>query len=352
MTSLDLEHQREMLRRVEAGEFGEKFSLGSVVRKDEPGPSDVHVDTPSWPKRRKRKRRLPKSNIRVVRKAKLARGTLPVGNAERERAYQHALQGAFARLEAPSDEVLARALRNKPDIYINALGLATFTKALDEALMAQYLIAVRDEGVARMGDTPLAKAEARLVFDFRTPLVMRWIRSRTAELVKAVTDDIKASIRAVIGRMYTEGIHPTDAIPLVRAALGDHALFPQWAQAVLNYGLRLTEQGLGPEQVRELTTAYHERLADARAAMIARTEIIAAQNEGRTEAWSQMVDAGMLDAKTIAKQWDASHEGVCPQCDLLDGVVVGLTQLFPSGTPRPPAHPNCRCVVLLVERNP
>jgi hypothetical protein len=197
---------------------------------------------------------------------------------------------------------------------------------------------------------PLRKAapaaSLALRFDTQTPGTKKWIERRTAALVKSITEQQREAIRTVIGRVYRAGMGVDDAIPLVRAALGENALFPRWAQAVVNYGMGLQEQGITPARVAEMTDAYYERLADQRAYMIARTEVLAAQNAGRMEGWTQLAEEGIIRVDEVLKEWDASHEGVCEECDALDGTQVGLFDEFPDGPP--PLHPSCRCVQNLV----
>jgi SPP1 gp7 family putative phage head morphogenesis protein len=159
---------------------------------------------------------------------------------------------------------------------------------------------------------------------------------------------VREAIRGVILRAYTEGIAPRDAVPLIREALGEPALFPRWQQAVYNYLADLTEQGVEQERAEEMARAYRTRLIDARAFMIARTETVAAQTAGRTEVYQQALDEGWLDADT-KKRWMAAPEGPCPICEALDGTEVGWDETWAGGVAAPPAHVNCRCTYVLVE---
>jgi hypothetical protein len=165
--------------------------------------------------------------------------------------------------------------------------------------------------------------------------------------VTYISEQVRESIRQTVMQMYTQGIHPYDAVPLIRAALGEPALFPRWQRAVLNYLRKLMTDGADPERAEAQAAAYRERLIDARSLMIARTEVLAAQNAGRTEAFQQYVDKGYMDSPR--KRWEAAPEGPCPICDALDGTTVDWGMPFPNGMEGPPAHPNCRCTTLLVE---
>lgn len=95
-----------------------------------------------------------------------------------------------------------------------------------------------------------------------------------------------------------------------------------------------------------LDAAYDDILAavgdEARANMIARTEIMDAANEGLAQGWDQAQEAGLLgsDAKKV---WIATS-GCCDECDEVDGEEVPLDEDFSVGDD-PPLHPNCRCTM-------
>jgi Phage Mu protein F like protein. len=97
---------------------------------------------------------------------------------------------------------------------------------------------------------------------------------------------------------------------------------------------------------------YADRLLSSRAEAIARTETIAASNEGQRELWLQAVDQGLLTG-TEQREWIASPKS-CEACEEMDGETVGLTEEFqlPDGDSviGPPAHPNCTCAVGLSDK--
>lgn len=81
---------------------------------------------------------------------------------------------------------------------------------------------------------------------------------------------------------------------------------------------------------------------EARAEMIARTELAFAHVQGNLEGWRA---SGVVEKK----QWIVG-EGCCDECAVLDQEIVDLDETFSSGDEGPPAHPNCRCdVVAYVE---
>jgi SPP1 gp7 family putative phage head morphogenesis protein len=83
--------------------------------------------------------------------------------------------------------------------------------------------------------------------------------------------------------------------------------------------------------------------SEARADMIARTEVANAQVKGNWEVWKS---TGLVESV----QWLVSdNENVCDECEGNDGEVVKFGEGFPSGDESPPAHPNCQCVVVAAD---
>lgn len=138
-------------------------------------------------------------------------------------------------------------------------------------------------------------------FDATDPLAIQWAKDHALELANGISetsrDDIKAAIAAALEGDGIEG-----AYDVILAAVGD----------------------------------------SDRAEMIARTETMAAANEGSRQGWDQAVEEGLL-SKDVKKEWIATSD-CCDDCDELDGEQVGLDEDYPNdGGDGPPLHPNCRC---------
>ena len=78
---------------------------------------------------------------------------------------------------------------------------------------------------------------------------------------------------------------------------------------------------------------------DARAKMIARTEIGRAQMGAQVDTWKK---TGLV--KSLV--WEAIGEDPCDECDMNDGEEVEFGKAFPSGAySTMDSHPNCSCIV-------
>ena len=92
---------------------------------------------------------------------------------------------------------------------------------------------------------------------------------------------------------------------------------------------------------------------DERAATIARTETMYAANHGKLLEAQDAVDAGDLSEDAV-KEWITTPDDLlCPICEPMDGVQVPLDEDFDvdgDSIDGPPAHPNCRCTVVVTAR--
>lgn len=127
---------------------------------------------------------------------------------------------------------------------------------------------------------------------------------RSAELVTAVSDTTRSSVRDLVGDALGEG----------------------WSTDKLSDALQ--------ESVS---------FSEYRATMVARTELAFAHVQGNLDGWKQ-------SGAVAEKQWLASA-GACPICEAMNGVTVALDDTFDydgEDIEGPPGHPNCRCDVLPV----
>lgn len=89
--------------------------------------------------------------------------------------------------------------------------------------------------------------------------------------------------------------------------------------------------------------ANNYAFSDSRAMAISRTETIRASNQGALASYQA---SGIVEAK----QWTTAEDDlVSEDCEENgDAGPIALDDEFPSGDDAPPAHPNCRCVIVPV----
>lgn len=182
-------------------------------------------------------------------------------------------------------------------------------------------------------------------FDGKNKRAQRVAKRQAGKLVKEVSAETEAAIRAVIVRSIRDGIPPYDAARLIKSTIG---LTTRQAMAAMNFREELINEGLTIDAVDRRTARYADRKLRERSEAIARTEIMTALNTGAEEARNQAVERGLLseDAKKV---WVTGlDERVCPICEPLNGETVPIGQPFNVGgdlLDAPPAHIQCRCTV-------
>lgn len=238
---------------------------------------------------------------------------------------------------------------------------ATVPDRLLDALVAGGRAAGKSFTVAS-GVGTRAAADVGLSFDATNPLAERWAREHASLLIASVTNETRDAVRLIIARAFREGIPPRQAARLIRPLIG---LTEGDAQAVINARFKLLEatggsvvkvgavrvripaHGLQINAVHRLASQYADRLLRQRALTIARTETIAASNEGQRQLWLQAVEKGHLRGDELRTWITTPDERACVICLPMHGQLVGLTEHFTAPDGRslmgPPAHPRCRC---------
>jgi SPP1 gp7 family putative phage head morphogenesis protein len=219
-----------------------------------------------------------------------------------------------------------------------------------------------------------SRVSLNLSFDLMSKEAQAFLEGYSFPLIRQISSNTADGIRAVILDAFKNGGHPYEQARIIRTMIG---LTTNQAQAVRNYRLSLMSTGtanqtlnralrdarfdptirratnngvsLTPKQVDAMTTRYSERYLKYRAEAIARTESVRASNKGQRESWRQAVKQGLL-SRDQKREWEISGDDrTCPECEALDGRVVGLDEEFEPGVLDPPdPHTTCRCSTKLV----
>lgn len=143
-------------------------------------------------------------------------------------------------------------------------------------------------------------------FDLANEDAVDYATSRAAELLQDLTETTRAGVRGVIAQATNEG----------------------WSAA-------------------RTAAAIEESYAFSadRAAVVARTELAQAHTQGNLAAWRR-AGADVVMGKRWVLADDHDQDDDCDEN--ADVGVIPLEASFPSGDDGPPAHPNCKCVVVAV----
>ncbi len=263
------------------------------------------------------------------------------------RLLDEAMQ-AVARQAQSQLTRIADAVAHKPESAVADLVTVDPWYDLQAKLEAELLAEFLDAG-SRVQLPAVQKATLNFAFDRDRPESAAWARTESANLVREITDGQRQTIRDVIVFGQEQGLSPQDTARRIQQSVG---LTSQQAGWVSNFHSRQVSQGLAAGMTLEQAMAaangptgkYQQQIHRYRSMTIARTEIMRANSQGRQAAWSQGLDGGWISPAS-QKEWIAEADA-CDICSPINGTRVEIKGQFPNG--EPPAHPNCRCDVLLI----
>lgn len=223
-------------------------------------------------------------------------------------------------------------------------------------------------------------------FDARDPRAILFARSQSSTLIKGIGDDALLSVRAIMGRAFSEGIPPEGAARLIREVVGlrrDHSAavtnFFQDLRVGQEGGDELVSRALGSvdrrrldaatkaklrkalregtltdDMIEEAVQTYRTSLLNYRAQSIARTETIRSASAGQHESFLDARRQGVIP-ETARRAWivtpdDRLRDSHAAIPDL-NADFVGIDEPFetPMGPIMyPPAGVMCRCGIGLI----
>lgn len=273
---------------------------------------------------------------------------------------------AFARgQKAVSLDELADAVeRNDQRDAERLLNIAVYEiqKALSlelPTLLYDTLVAGAQAGVDKNGlvvaaaRQPKSMVEVIMSFDKTNPEALNWAKTHSAELVKEITDTTKQALKGIVGTAFEQHRAPRPTAKAIRDQIG---LTAKQSQAVTNRRLRLIKGGMSEAKATATANKFAELQRKRRALVIARTETIAASNEGQRQLWLQAVQRGYLSPGALRKWIVTPDDRLCKTCKPLNGKLAGLNEKFQAKGAKatiavmgPPLHPQCRCAVILAK---
>jgi hypothetical protein len=192
-------------------------------------------------------------------------------------------------------------------------------------------------------------------FDYTDPRSTEYALQQSAKLVTNMTGQMKDQVRAVVGRAFTDGITVVDTARELRSVINltkrQELTLSKFAD--LNR-TRLMEEGLTgrrlESKLNELVERQYKKMISQRSKVIARNEIIQAENAGRLLGFEQSIEQGWASPVSM-KRWSTStDERTCSICMPMNGMSVQWNQYFPNGIYDPrDAHIMCRCTISLLE---
>ena len=213
---------------------------------------------------------------------------------------------------------------------------------------------LRDEVVdagRRVKLPSMTKATLTYSFDADRPEAGAWAAKESGNLIREIVDEQRAMVREYVERSTAGEFTVTQTARGLRDVVGLTNQQSGWVENFRNREiLDQMNRGNSFDEAYQLsekrTAAYQKRIHKYRTETIARTETIRASSEGRQQAWDQGLEQGFI-SQFAKKKWLAESDA-CDICGPLGGMdPIPIKSSFPVG--EPPAHPNCRCDVLLID---
>lgn len=204
-----------------------------------------------------------------------------------------------------------------------------------------------DRGISKADDHEVKVEE--WTFDVLNDRGLRFLQQHAAKRVVEIVDATRDALRALLADMHNQGVPALEQAKRIKQVVG---LTTRDVRAVENLRERLWDDGMAPARAEKLVARKAAELLAQRALTIARTENAFAASAGQRESWAQAARDGLFDPTEAQRAWMTSEdEQTCPICEPMDGQVVGMNEAFTTGegeaVDEPPAHPNCRCDVVL-----
>lgn len=281
------------------------------------------------------------------------------------RAFMKAMRDLYASEQMKRLKAAIRSGEQSVDRVLDSMtwyneadpdSVAFWTRLVDSVARA-YESTIVDSGqyTTRRHGFPMkfevTKQEAALAADLIVPInpaSVTWIRSKSASLVKDISDGQRKKLRKVLSRNFERGMRPEAILDDIASTVGLTETQAGWVLARQDLAVA---QGIPKKQARAQSKQFADKLLKQRARAIARTETVDAHTKGLTDAWQLAKEGGFIKPGT-EKVWEAlEDERTSEICDELNGQTVPLDQPFYSSLVgpimKPPAHPNCRSTMTL-----
>lgn len=194
------------------------------------------------------------------------------------------------------------------------------------------------------------QGDPRRLFVPINPFSARYIRTRSAKLVAEASADQKSLIRAILSKGFAEGRRPISILEQIEQVVG--LTEREWGYVSRRDDL-LAETGMPDDARKTAVDRYADQLLSKRARRIGRTETVDAYSKGLEDSWDIAKDSGIISGAQVYKVWVelTASPRTCKICRGLGRQPAPLGQSFVSDIigeiDRPPAHPHCRCTMIL-----
>ena len=200
-----------------------------------------------------------------------------------------------------------------------------YAKFVNEKLAPVWIAAIQ------AGAAQLQNKFKEFIFDDSDRNIKDWIRLHTGEFITNIGEDTRAAIKAILAHGQDEGWTSQQMAQAIRPCIGltrpDAIANARYQQKVYENLLKTTTPEAAVRQAHEAALRYGAKQHQARAEMIANTELAFAYNKGHHEGVRQAMAQGLMGA--CEKVWrTAGSRRVCDKCLALNGQRIGFDDPF------------------------
>lgn len=267
--------------------------------------------------------------------------------------FAAAIEAVIAKASRDMGLAIANILSKNPGAFVaGGSGPEELWRELYQKPIEDAWRAYASQIMSAAGAMEFERLFGDAAFNLTNRHALRFLEGRGAELVRNITAETRAGVRAIVRDMIRGGAG-TKNVGSAVSKLGDLVgLSERDTRAVISRVAAMRTQGVSESVIAREQQKMVDRYLERRGHLIARTEGMRAEAEGVMSAWKQATDDGLLP-KGATRKWIAEGPNVCVVClDLEKLAPVGLDQPFftkeHGAIWAPPAHPACRCVLGLV----
>ncbi len=285
-----------------------------------------------------------------------------------EPATRKALLAALQQIRADFPDITSLLEAGRIDAAVRVFHAVAPEAVLTEAMSDALLGAAID--VAGASVASVESATFGIAFNQVNERAVRWASREAAKQVTGLSSQLHRTLNSIITDALEAGASPRAVAQEVRSLIG---LTTNQARQVESLFLQSIRDGVTESHALRIAEQNSARLIRFRAETIARTETIRAANMGQQLVWDEAVDSNLLP-ETAKKVWMATGDDrTCPICAVLDGKTIGIRDDFavtdratsftrsgatfrvagtaalktPQASRTPPAHPRCRCTIII-----
>ena len=277
---------------------------------------------------------------------------------------------AIRRAMLDALEALQRSVPNLESLIASG-NVKNVVDAVKGAGIPQSLMNALTDATATAAIGGAEAAGFEIGFNLPNARAVEWAAAHAGEQITAVSQATKIVVQEIVEDALLRGIHPRVAARQIKNVV---PLLPQHQKSVTRLFNSSIDSGVTVSHAEKIAARKSKKLLKYRAEMIARTEAIRASNMCQQLVWQQAIDLDLLPAG-VKKIWLATGDDrTCPVCAVMDGQTVEVsggefnvnrqaTGFVRSGSTfrvsgtkpyrgwgkqaSPPAHPQCRCTMIL-----